>query len=326
MFRKSWIGLNNSITSRKSGNDKGTTESPRFKRLQGRFTELLLLFVALNQAARLRLIRRLRALKGEEVNRFWDELFGTNGLFKDLPSALASGYMLPLVAEAVPERVSLLIEDGLKSICLEEHSSITKRGELVRTLEQLLFRKKTSATALRCLVMLAETNNVTSILCECFRPLHPQLPLPLQDRLNVLNEILSPKNSVELRLIGVEAIKSALKRMEGISLRDSMGREPLDSQPRMTYGDVWSYIEAMVNLLMKLAQSEEPTLAESAKDALPRALTEGAIQARPEVAVAHFQTVVDWVLTDKVTISVSDLTGALRRVDEQEKKDYNLPP
>ena len=292
--------------------------------LRARFTELCALFAALNQAARLRLIRRLRALKGEEVTLFWDELFAPNGLFKDLPSALTNGYLLRLVAGTVPERVSRLVEEGLERMNLKERLSITgdARRELMWTLEELLFRKETSTLAVRCLALLAEAetenygNNATGVFCECFHPLHPQLPLPLQDRFDLLKEILSPKNSVKLRLVGVKAIESGLSRLRATSLRRSSGPEPLDSRPHMTYGDVWNYAEALVDLLMKVAESEEPILAKSAIQVLPRAIAECAIQARPEVEVVRFQTVVDWVLTDKVPVSISDLTEALRLVLE----------
>lgn len=292
--------------------------------LRARFTELYALFAALNQAARLRLIRRLRALKGEEVTLFWNELFGPNGLFKDLPSALTNGYLLCLVAGTVPERVSRLVQEGLERMNLKERLSIKgdARRKLMWALEQLLFRKKTSMAAIRCLALLAEAetesygNNATGVFCECFHPLHPQFPLPLQDKLDLLRDLLTPESSVKLRLVGIKAIESSLDRLGGTSLRRSSGPEPLDSRPHMTYGDVYNYAEALVDLLIKVAKSEEPILAKSAVEVLPRAIAECAIQARPETAVARFHTVVHWVLTDKVPISISDLTEALRRVLE----------
>lgn len=292
--------------------------------LRGRFTELCALFAALNQAARSRLIRRLRAVKGEEVTLFWDELFEPNGLFKDLPSALTNGYLLRLVAGTVPKRVSRLVEESLERMNLKERLSITgdARRELMSALEELLFRKKTSMAAIRCLALLAEAetesygNNATGVFCESFHPLHPQVPLPLQNRLDLLKEILTPKNSVKLRLVGIKAIESGLGRLGATSLRRSSGPEPLDSRPHMTYGDVWNYAEALVDLLMEAAKSEEPILAKSAIEVLPRAIAEFAIQAWPETAVARFHTVVHWVLTDKVPISISDLTEALRLVLE----------
>lgn len=291
--------------------------------LQGHFTELCALFATLSQAARLRLIRRLRAVKGSsEVALFWDELFGSNGLFKDLRSALINGYLLRLVAGTVPERVSRLVGESLERMSLKERLSITgdARRELMWALDELLFRKKTSAVAIRSLALLAEAetenygNNATGVFCECFHPLHPQLPLPLQERLALLKGLSSSEHSVELHLIVVKAIESGLSRMEAISLRCGSGPEPLDSRPSMTYGDIWDYIEVLVDLLMEAAQSKEPSLAKYARDALPQAIAECAVQARPRIAIAKFKAVVDWVVIDKEPFSVSDLTGALRLV------------
>ena len=288
--------------------------------LRGRFTELYILFTVLNQAAQLRLIRRLQAVKGDEVSHFWDKLFGPNGLLKDLPTALANRYLLRPVAEACPERIARLIEEGLKSMALEERFAIVGnvRRELIWAIERLLFCKRTSIAAIRCLAMLAEAetenyaNNATGVFCECFHPFHPQLPLPLQDRLNLLNEILSPERSVKLRLIGVKAIESGLRRMGAITLRRSNGPIPLDARPSMTYGDVSNYIEGLVDLLMTVAQSEEPELTKSARVTLPHAIAECAIQARPETAIERFQIIIDWAIKHGMPISISNLAESLR--------------
>jgi hypothetical protein len=298
--------------------------------LDGCFTKLLALFAALSQDGRLRLISRLQNLRGDEVDRFWNELFGQDGLFRDLQSALSNGHLLRLVAGAVPNRVVRLIESGFDKMSLEQRLSMPymARNELVWILEgELLFRRKTSKKALRCLMMLAETEpanystSAISVLCECFRPLHSQLPLSLDERLSLLKEILSTKCSVELRLIGVKAIETGLNWTRYTFLRDGSGREPLDSQPAMTWGDVWSYVEELVDLLMMLARSEEPRLANSASTALPQAIANCVFQAPTEIAITRFQTVVDWVLTHQVQISVSDLADALQLAKSMFNKD-----
>ena len=291
--------------------------------LRGRLAGLYALLVALDQAGRFRLIRRLRALKGDEVALFWDELFSTTGPLRDLSSVLSNSHLLRLVAGTVPEKAANLIEKGLKQAKLAERLTITgntRRG-LMGALEELLFRRRTSAVAMRCLALLAEAetenfaNNATGVFCECFHPRHPQFPLPLHERLNLLREILSSENSIEMRLLGVKAIQSGLNRIRAmVSLRHSNGPEPFDAPPPMTYGDIWDYTESLVDFLMMLAQSEEPRLAESAIAALPRVIADSVFQTRPEIAITRFQTVVDWVLTGKLPIDVSDLTEALRLV------------
>ncbi|MDA2916280.1 hypothetical protein MYX64_05490 [Nitrospinae bacterium AH_259_B05_G02_I21] len=290
--------------------------------LRGRSLELYALFAALSQAGRYRLIRRLRFLKGDEVASFWSELFGKNGLFGDLPSAITNGYLLRLVAGSVPEKASRLAEEGLKSMSREERLAIRgdERRELMWTVEQLLFRKKTCQSAIRCLALLAEAetenygNNATGVFCECFHPLHPQLPLPLRDRLELLRELFSPEHSVDLRLIGISAIDSGLSRTGFVTHRESSGPEPLDTRPEMTRGDVWNYIEALVDLLMEVAQSEEQAIAEAAGKKLPHVLAEGAIQGRPETGISRFQTATDWILQNKVPIPISDFIDSLRFV------------
>lgn len=290
--------------------------------LQGNSDGLFALFATLDQMARMRLLRRLRAIPRDEVAFFWDELFGQDGLFKDLPSALRNGYMLRQIAGTVPEKVSHLVESNLLDLSVDERLSIkgSARRELVWTLEELLFRRKTSATAVRYLAMLAEAetedvaNNATGIFCACFHPRHPQFPLPLQNRLTILKDILDSNQSVELRMLGVKAIDAALTRIGfSMPLRRSSGPDPLDSRPSMTYGEIWDYIESLAELLLTTAQSSKDTkLVQCVIDALPRVIAESTIQARPELGVSRFQIVTSWALTHKMPISVSDLTSALK--------------
>src|SRR5262249_41712412 len=157
-----------------------------------------------------------------------------------------------------PERAMRVIKSGLLDASPEERMKISggRRRELMWALEELLFRKKTSAQALHCVALLAEAenenygNNATSVFCESFHPLHPQLPLPLEERLLLLKSILGSEDSLQLQLVGVKAIKTAFSRTGAVMLRRSTGPIPLDSQPSMTYGDVWGYAEALIDLLM----------------------------------------------------------------------------
>lgn len=283
--------------------------------------ELLALFARLSQPARLRLLRRLRSLPQEDVGIFWEEMFGESGLFKDLSSALASPYMLRLVAGTVPKNVSRLLETSIRSMSIEDRLSMTgtKRRELVWTLEELLFHRETSKTALRCLALLAEAetedygNNATGIFCACFRPSHPQLPLPLQERLELLEEILDPQQPIQLQKVGVKAIEVGLRRMGfGMPLHHSKGPKPLDPPTPVTNGEVWDYLERLGDLLMLAAQSDKPELAQCAVDILPQTIAEVTIQARPRAGAAKFQVLAGWVLSNEVSVSVAKLATGLR--------------
>jgi hypothetical protein len=288
--------------------------------LRGRYTELLTLFAAFDDRARRRFFRRLQSLRGEEVARFWDEMFAVDGPLGNLQAALRNVHMVSMVAAAVPERMAQMIKEGLAGMNRAERLAIEAqaRRELMWTIEELLFRRKTSSIAMRCLVLLAEAenenigNNATGVLCECFHPTHPQCPLPLEDRLALLSEILAKNNSVKLRQIGLNAIEAGLTGRGSVTLRRSSGLEPLDSRPRMTYDDIFDYSEHLVDLLMSVAESEEPVLAEKANAAIPYSIAALTTQGRAETAVQLFAKAVHWVLAKKVAIPVSDLVSAIR--------------
>jgi DNA-binding transcriptional ArsR family regulator len=288
--------------------------------LRGRYAELLTLLVGFDNRARFRFLQRLHGLRGIEVARFWDEMFSPGGPFENIHSALRNAHILRIVAAAVPERVAWMIEDGLKGMNRAERLAIAGglRRNLMWAIEEFLFRRKTSTAAMRSLGMLAEAenenvgNSATGVFCECFMPFHPQCPLPLHDRLTLLDETLSLANSTEMRLIGIQAIGAGLERHGAVMLRRGSGLEPLDSRPRMTYGEVFDYLERLVGLLIAMAKSAEQRIAEKAVAALPFSIAALAIQGRPERAVQLFTEVVDWIVTGTVAIPVSDLVDAIR--------------
>ena len=192
--------------------------------LQGRRHEMLALFGRLNEPGRIRFIKRLSEVRSEEVEQFWEEVFAPDGRLKDFQTALDNVYMLRLVAGAVPNRTLRLLTSGLQNSTKEERLAIRgdQRRELVRTLEQLLFRAPTSLGAMRLVWLLAEAenenygNSATGILKECFHPLHPQMPLSLQERLEFLREYTAKGISKEGRLIAIEAINVALDGTMGV--------------------------------------------------------------------------------------------------------------
>jgi hypothetical protein len=111
-------------------------------------------------------------------------------------------------------------------------------------LVELLFRNSTCVGAFRRLAMLAEaevgTNDTsaTVIFCECFHPDHPQYPLSVGDRLDVLRHATSEESSLEMRKIGLQAILKALSIGWSFDLRQGRGPEPPATTPIMTYGEV----------------------------------------------------------------------------------------
>ena len=296
--------------------------------LRGRFAELGTLFAELNPSARLRLLDRLQAVRTDEIKQFWDSFFGADGILRDLASALEYEHLLSAVAGDVPERVAFLIEQGLRGFSLAERQQITgeARRELMNALEELLYRRRTSASALRSMALLAEAetetygNNATGVFCEYFPYFHPQSPLPLTERLGILKEIVAQENTVEMRLIGIKAIKSGLGHGFAVPLRASRGAEPLDTQPNMTWADVWNYQRAMVDLLMTLAQSEDVQVRQVAQSIVPDCLSNYTTNSRPDEGIARFHQVVEWVLAGQMSISVSHLMKSLHWIEDSLKR------
>jgi hypothetical protein len=302
--------------------------------LQGRRSEFLALFADLSQEERSRLIQRLQGLNPEKIAWFWDEIFNLDGLLRDLSSAISNREIFYLAACANPDKTIKLIEQSLKSTTLEQRKSLqySERNALVWVLEELIFRERTSLLALRCLGLIAETeptsaNNSSSTgkFCQCFRPLHSQVPLPLKYRLELLKKFASSNQStIESRLLVIEAIKTTLYRWGYHFLREGKGNKPFDPMPQMTWGDVWSYQEALLMLLVQLAQFDEPQVAESARQVLPTVIAEfSMLQFSPEITISAFQKTVGWVVNQQISLPISKLADALHSVYNFYKKDEN---
>jgi hypothetical protein len=285
--------------------------------LVGRTEGLLALFAGLGQSGRLRLVRRLRALGGPEVGRFWEDLFDTGGLLGDLSSALENAYLLRLAASAVPDKVAGLVYAGLRGLTAEGRLAIAghRRRELMWTLEELLFRKTTSEAALRCLALLAEAesepygNNATGVFRECFHPLHPQLPLELDVRAWIMEEVVCDENSTAMQVVGLKAIEYAVSLHTAITLRRSAGRAPFDPTPLMMYGQVRDYLEQLADLLMAKVQSDNGEVAKAACEAVPQVVRSLVVSGRLEGAMERLERVVDMTLAHRGGISVSSLAG-----------------
>ena len=302
--------------------------------LQGRRSEFLALFADLSQPERSRLIQRLQWLSPEKIAWFWDEIFNPDGLLRDLSSAIYNREIFYLAACANPDRTIKLIEQSLKPTTLEQRKSLqySERNALVWVLEELIFRERTSLRALQCLGRIAETeptstNNSSSTgkFCQCFRPLHSQVPLLLEYRLELLKKFASSNQStIESRLLVIEVIKTTLYRWGYHFLREGKGNKPFDPMPQMTWGDVWSYQEALLMLLVELAQSDEPQVAEAARQALPTVIAEfSMLQFSPEITISAFQKTVGWVVNQQISLPISKLADALHGVYNFYNKDEN---
>ncbi|MCU0550566.1 MAG: hypothetical protein MUC48_14550 [Leptolyngbya sp. Prado105] len=292
--------------------------------LQDERSAFFALFADLAQEGRSRLIQRLQGLNPEKMSWFWDELFSQNGLLRDLSTAIFNKEIFYLAACANPDRTIDLLHKELKHTTLNQRKSLPhiKQSNLVWVIEELIFRNRTSVRALHCLGLIAETeitnHNSAAVtnFCQCFRPLHSQVPISLEYRLELLKSFLSPTRSTdESHLLVVEVIKTVLDRGGYHFLREGKGNKPFDSMPQMTWGDVWKYQEDLFLQLVELAQSKRPQVGKAAIQAFPRAIAEFAmLQFCPGTAIAAFQKAIDWVTSRQSSLSISKLADALHTV------------
>jgi hypothetical protein len=302
-------------------------------RLRGRDAQLLQLFAALDVAGRYRLLRRLQSLKTEEAERFWRGLSGPDGPFRSLQTALETPRLLGMVATAAPERAATIIERGLDAMSREERGALRdgNRREIISALDELLFREPTSSRALRALVRLAEAenetygNNATGLFGEAFHWRHPQLPLPLDERLGVLRECTAVGAPRERRLIAIKAIETGLRQSASVMLRRGGGAIPLDARPQMRWSEVWDFVEALFDELKALARSRDEVVAAAALAVLPTALQAVGAEGRPARAMERIREVVRWALEESVPISIARLTGVLRFVQARLSDDAKRP-
>jgi hypothetical protein len=284
--------------------------------LQGNLVNMFSLLGQLKPPGQIRFLKRLVNLtvaKGTEVEAFWKEIFSSVGPLGDLDSMLKRAHLITLVAGSVPERLLPILEKGIRDASIEERSQIRgfERRALVHTLEQLLFRNKTSRKALKLLWLLAEaenenySNNATGVLKQCFHPFHRQMPLPLEERAKLIEDFISRQNGFPERgKLTVEVIKCALKRELIFTQSHSSGLTPLDSSPRLTYEEVRVYLRKLVEFLFEIAEKDGESSAE-AKAFLPKAVREIAIQGSPKEGIEYFQILKRWSLSCQSGIDVS---------------------
>jgi len=246
------------------------------KVLSGRRNEMFALFARLEGPARLRFLSRLSEIQSPEIKSFWDEFFGPEGPLKNFDSAVRSAHIVHLVSGTVPSRTLKLLESGLVNTNREQRLSIDDedRRELMWALDQLLFRTKTSRGALKLIWLLAEAenenygNNATGVLKECFHPLHTQMPLPLDERIEALKEFTADDVSREGKIVAIEAAGEALSPGSD-TLRHSTGPDPLDSMPAFNREEACNYICDLIDILISVADDNDSEVAGAALKVLP---------------------------------------------------------
>jgi hypothetical protein len=98
---------------------------------------------------------------------------------------------------------------------------------------------------------------------------------------------------------------------QSVFLRESSGAEPLDTRPRQTWGEVWTYHEQLVGLLVGLTNDEDAEIAYAAAKAVPRALYQGFIQGAAEGAVDAYGKMVSRALKDLRALPIAELRDSI---------------
>lgn len=306
--------------------------------MQRRSYDFVTLFKRLNPNGQERLLKRLQPIKVEQAKLFWNFFF-SEGPFADFQTALANSNLFYAAARANPNRVSELIDNGLKNTTISDRNAIStaNRMRLAQALYTLLFQQRTCENAVNNLALLAEADtdrdnsNATRHFCSYFYPRHPQIPSTFKTRARQLEEILFSQNKpMQLRKLGVTAISSSLEQMAmPVFLQPSDAAEPLRPPPAGIMAEMFDYMEGLIRLLVGVA-SESPALAKSALAALPKANADylvSLLQLRsPENRIANvidrFETLVDWAIAHK-PLSVAALDEALERCHYQLKNSIN---
>jgi hypothetical protein len=286
--------------------------------IRGRADAVRRCFVNLADAGRARFLRRLLLLRGDEAQRFWEDLLGNQGPFATLDGLIENSRLFRFAAIANGERAAPTLLRLLQGGSVEQRRAIADdaRRDIVRAVEEMLFREATSETALRSMILLAEaenetwSNNATGVAKEVFFPPHSQMPLPLPRRLHLLGEMMGL--SEQISTIAVEAMADALEPHIAVTLRTTAGATPLGHMPQMVWGDVFRYQEGCIDLLMNAAlRDERVSIRRTAARRAPRALMNLVLRAQIRHSLSHLRTIVDAVIAGDRQFRVSELADAL---------------
>jgi hypothetical protein len=250
------------------------------------------------EGPRRELLKRLASMGSQpKVREAVEGLLGTEGLFKtlsDLDDAFRSE-AFTILASALPDAAIIVLERIVDRAPLENLSDFRKgRRDVVWAIESLLRWPSTSLAAARSLMFLAlsenETwaNNATGTFCEYFHVHLSRSPIPLIDRMVLIDELIGRGDSVS-RLLSAKAASAGLSRHESRSGSDI---DPFSGQPYpgewrpRTWPELWGAREAAIERLERISKGED----------------EGAMNARRELIDAAFAIVPEGMAKQSIQI------------------------
>ena len=287
--------------------------------IPGRLSAVRACLSRLSEPGRRRFLRRLVLLQGEEAQRFWNELLGDTGPFTTLDGIVQDPDLFRFAAAANGARVGPILRRLLKQASVEQRRAIAgeKRRDLFYACEEMLFRDASSAHRLCCLALRAETenetwgNNSSGVFKEAFHPLHPQMPLPLDRRLEILRELLTPAQADALGRLAVDAAAGVLESGSSVMMRQSGSAAPLGQMPQLTWPEVWQYQTDCIDLLVAATYHNRSSIREQAGAEITRALTNFVAYGHIEHGMPHLRHIVDRVVAGDLIFNASQLADRL---------------
>lgn len=288
--------------------------------LLGNMDKLLRLIAALKPSTCFRLFARLSSIQNDVTQKLWDALFAT--YFNDFTRVTTHAEILVYLAGTVPEKVLRCLEAFLLESDYDFRLSIkdNKRRSLMRILEQLLYRKKTSYGALRLIGLLAEVenetygNNSASIFVVCFHYVPYSLPLSFEKRLILLNEFVS-RNREKLISLAITAIANSFNRFQSWSPSSSKGFSPFDDVFKpLVWGEIFKYAEQLLIQLWDIVNSNN-LCSKEAISLLPKLLVDisGIAPILSELSVEYFEKIVSYAISNKMIVNFNSLQKHLQQ-------------
>ncbi len=285
----------------------------------GRAVDLVQVSAALDPPGVVRLMKRLRQLPSRAMNSFWEEL-SKSGPLASFEEALRNARLVREIAPAVRSRVANLLLAGFSAMSTEERKAIRAdaRREIVWTLDQLLFYLDSSSAALKTLALLAEaeteswSNNSTGIFAESFHPYHPQIPLSLHARLEVVRYVIARDPVSSCKELVLKAAEGAFSRYGAVTLRRSEAGDLLDPVPIIAYEELRSYLKSIIDLIAPMMKDTDRLIAERACEVVLNAVGEFTVHVDPNGGADILENLAEDALGRSLPIKLDTYVSTLK--------------
>jgi hypothetical protein len=274
------------------------------------------------EGPRRELLRRLASMGSQPtVKKAVERLLGTEGLFNtlsDLDDSFRSE-AFSILASALPDAAITVLGRIIDQSAPDSLADFKKgRRNAVWAIESLLRWPTTSLSAARSLMFLAlsenETwgNNATGIFCEYFHVHLSRSPIPLTDRMVLVDELIRRNDSVS-RLLAAKAAAAGLTRHE---FRSGTNIDPFSGQPYpdewrpRTWQELWTARAAAIERLNEIGKGGDEAAANARRD-----LVDGAFSLAADGMVKQTLQILEGVepQTDKEKRRILDVARRLER-------------